>query len=179
MGTNATYNKVNDIIDLDRQDLVDLCMLLANTHDYHGETQEVAGVAVEWLMQNGIDSYVQPITETSANAVGVLHGAGNGTGLVMNAHLDAGGPPPLDAPEGELKMRGAWVEGEMLYGKGLINDKAQLCAEMIAARAIKKAGVQLKGDLTVIGVDYETGEASVDDRQGSAIRGSDLAPGGR
>ena len=166
MGTNATYDKVTDIIDQDRQDLVDLCMLLANTPDYHGETREVAGVTVEWLTQNGIESYVQSITETSANAIGILHGASNGTSLVLNAHLDAGGPPPHDAPEGELKMRGAWVEGETLYGKGLINDKAQLCAEMIAARAIKKADVRLKGDLTVIGVDHETGEASVDDRQG-------------
>ena len=166
MGTNATYDKVADIIDQDRQDLVDLCMLLGNTHDYHGEEREVAGVVVDWLTKNGIESYVQPITETSANAVGVIHGTSDGTSLVLNAHLDAGGAPPPDAPASEWKMRGAWVEGEMVYGKGLINDKAQLCAEMIAARAIKKAGIQLQGDLTVIGVAYETGAASVDEKQG-------------
>ncbi len=166
MGTNATFDKVIDTIDQDRQDLIDLCMLLGNTHDYHGEEMEVAGVVVDWLKQNGIQGYVQPITETSANAVGVLPGTSDGTSLILNAHLDAGGPPPSDAPESEWKMRGAWVDGEMLFGKGLINDKAQLCAEMIAARAIARAGVKLKGDLTVIGVAYETGEASVDDRQG-------------
>ena len=43
-------------------------------------------------------------------------------------------------------MAGSWLDGEMLYGSGLINDKAQLCAEMIAARAIKKAGARLEGD---------------------------------
>jgi acetylornithine deacetylase/succinyl-diaminopimelate desuccinylase-like protein len=166
MDTKAIYDKVIGIIDQDRQDLIDLCMLLGNTHDYHGEEMEVAGVAVSWLKENGIQAQVQPITETSANAVGFLPGASNGTSLIFNAHLDAGGPPPPDAPESEWKMRSAWVEGDMLYGKGLINDKAQLCAEMIAARAILNAGIKLQGDLTIVGVASETGEASVDDKQG-------------
>ena len=66
----------------------------------------------------------------------------------------------------EFSMRGAWVEGELLFGKGVINDKAQLCAGMVAARAIKRSGIRLKGDLMITGVDFETGEPSVNERQG-------------
>ena len=166
MGTNAMYDKVIGIIDQDRQDLIDLCMLLGNTQDYAGDLMPCAEAVVEWFTQSGIDAYIQPITETSANAIGVLPGASDGTNLILNAHMDAGRPLPADAGEKERRMQGSWLEGEMLYGSGLINDKAQLCAEMIAARAIKKARVRLRGNLTVIGVDYETGEPSVDGKQG-------------
>jgi acetylornithine deacetylase/succinyl-diaminopimelate desuccinylase-like protein len=37
---------------------------------------------------------------------------------------------------------------------------------MIAASAIKKVGVRLKGDLTITGVAFETGTPSVDEYQG-------------
>ena len=53
MDTNNIYDKVIGIIDQDRQDLLDLCMLLGNTHDYHGEEMEVAGVTANWLKENG------------------------------------------------------------------------------------------------------------------------------
>jgi len=54
----------------------------------------------------------------------------------------------------------------MLFGKGMINDKAQLCAFMIALRAIKESGVKLKGDLTLTAVAFETGNPSVGQFQG-------------
>ena len=54
----------------------------------------------------------------------------------------------------------------MLFGKGMINDKAQLCAFMIAMRAIKEAGVKLKGDLILTAVAFETGNPSLGQFQG-------------
>ena len=65
--------------------------------------------------------------------------------LIFNAHLDTG-PSCRNASADAKKLETAWVEGDMLFGKGMINDKAQLCAFMIAMSALKRAGVQLKGD---------------------------------
>jgi acetylornithine deacetylase/succinyl-diaminopimelate desuccinylase-like protein len=48
----------------------------------------------------------------------------------------------------------------------VINDKAQLCAFMIAARAIKRASIRLRGDLTITAVAFETGAPSIDEHQG-------------
>src|SRR5437870_12536506 len=48
----------------------------------------------------------------------------------------------------------------------MINDKAQLCAFMIAMRAIKEAGVKLKGDLILTAVAFETGNPSLGQFQG-------------
>lgn len=42
---------------------------------------------------------------------------------------------------------------------------------MIAARALEKSGVKLKGDLTIAAVVFETGAASVDEFQGSRYPG--------
>jgi acetylornithine deacetylase/succinyl-diaminopimelate desuccinylase-like protein len=162
----AIHDKLIATVQANRKDLVDLCLDLGNTPDVHGKVRPIADKVVAWFKGNGIDAYVQPITEESANAIAVLPGEGGGPSLIFNAHMDAGGPPSPDMAESEFKMRGAWVEGELLFGKGLINDKAQLCAGMIAARAIKKAGIRLKGDLIITGVDFETGEASVNERQG-------------
>ena len=88
----------------------------------------------------------------------------------QKSHLERsyGHGPELgpDAIDDEKKLETAWVEREMLFGKGMINDKAQLCAFMIAMRAIKEAGVKLKGDLILTAVAFETGNPSLGQFQG-------------
>lgn len=166
MARASIEEKLIAAVEADRKDLVDLCLDLGNMPDIHGKIRPLADKVVGWFKELGIQAYVQPITDESANAIAVIPGEGGGPSLIFNAHMDAGGPPSPDMAESEFSMRGAWVEGELLFGKGVINDKAQLCAGMIAARAIKRTGICLKGDLIITGVDFETGEASVNERQG-------------
>lgn len=154
------------MIDADREDLVELCLHLGNTPSPHGKERNVGEEVVAWLRKNGMDAGLQSITEQSVNAVGTIPGTGNGTSLILNAHMDTGKELGPEATEAERKIEGAWVEGDLIFGKGVINDKAQLCAFMIAARAIKRAGFRLKGDLTITGVAFETGAPSVDEHQG-------------
>ena len=158
--------RLKEIIDGDRQDLIQLCLELGNIPSPHAQERALGEAVVGWLTQNGIESYLQWITDESVNAVGVIPGAGGGSSLILNAHMDTGPELPADASETDVRMEGAWVDGDLVFGKGLINDKAQLCAFMIAARAFKKAGIVLRGDLYVTGVAFETGEPSVDDTQG-------------
>lgn len=155
------------VIEEDEADLVQLCLRLANTPSPHGKERELGETVVEWLRTNGIEAYLQWITDQSVNAVGVISGTGRGgSSLILNAHMDTGPELGPEASEADRKMEGGWVDGDLLFGQGLINDKAQLCAFMVAARAIKKAGVQLQGPLTITGVAFETGEPSVDETQG-------------
>lgn len=166
MVATSTADRVSRIVAEDRQDLIDLCLLVGNLPDYAGHTIQVGEAVVDWLKAADIRAYLQHITPEAVNAIGQIRGSGGGKSLILNAHMDAGEAPPHDAPESEIRMRGTWVEGNTVYGKGMINDKAQLCAEMIAMRALKKAGVNLKGTLTLMGVDFETGAPSVDETQG-------------
>lgn len=148
-----------EIIEKEREELVRLCLELGNTPSPNGKERRVAEKVVAWFKENKIDGFLQPITEESCNAVGILHGNGGGTSLILDAHIDTTGP--------DLRPDvSAWVEGDLIFGHGVINDKAQLCAFMIAAKAIKNAGIQLKGDLAIAGVAFETGKPSVDEFQG-------------
>lgn len=157
---------IQQIIEEDRQGLIELCLLLGRTPSPHGQEREVAGIVAEWFSANSIESWLQPITETSANALGRISGASHGPSLIMNAHLDVGKPLPEDAPERLQRIYDAWVDDELIYGKGVINDKGQLAAFMVAARALLKAGISLAGDLIIAGVAFETGDPSVGTRQG-------------
>ena len=144
----------------DSQDLIDLCLAIGNLPDYSGHERASGDAVAKWLQDAGIDAWLQHISADSVNAVGVLRGGPGrertGRSLIFNAHLDTQGSVPAGGEETVQQVRGAWIEGDLLYGQGLANDKAQLAAEMLAMRAIKKAGVQLCADLFVTGVAQET-----------------------
>jgi acetylornithine deacetylase/succinyl-diaminopimelate desuccinylase-like protein len=166
MEQSPTFERVSKIIEQGRGELVDLCLQLGNTPSPHGQ-EKVAGQAVlDWLKQYQIDGQLQFITERSVNAVATISGSGEGKSLIFNAHLDTGPELPANASDDAKKLETAWTEGDMLFGKGMINDKAQLCAFMVAMSALKRAGVQLKGDLTLTAVASETGNPSIDEFQG-------------
>ncbi|MGH7826612.1 MAG: M20 family metallopeptidase [Candidatus Binatia bacterium] len=166
MERNKIYDQVINQIERDPAELVNLCLQLGNTASPHGRERNVGEKVLAWLKANGIEGSLQFITEESVNAVAKISGCGNGPSLILNAHLDTGPELPPEASEAAKKIESAWVDGDLIFGKGVINDKAQLCAFMIAASAIKKTGVRLKGDLTITGVAFETGTPSVDEFQG-------------
>ena len=44
------------------------------------------------------------------------------------------------------------VENETLYGEGVVNDKGPMAAFLMAAKAVKAAGLPLRGDLLLSAV---------------------------
>jgi acetylornithine deacetylase/succinyl-diaminopimelate desuccinylase-like protein len=170
----ATHARALEIIAADRQDLVDLCLHLGNTPSIHGRERPLAEWIRGWLEAHGITAWLQLITEESANVVGRIPGTADGTSLIFDAHLDTGPPLAPDATERERRIDGAWVEDGLIYGTGVINDKGQMAAFMIAARALLKAGIRLRGDLTLAGVAFETGHPSLGEQQGINYPGEGL-----
>ena len=161
MAESKPGERVIEIIDGERQELIDLCLRLGNARDYAGDEREVAEAVEAWLAQAGIETRLQRISETSVNAVGILRGTGDRSGgarsLILNAHMDTQGATPAAGAEEEQRLRGAREQGGLLYGNGLANDKAQLAAQMIVMRAIVRAGLRLGETLYVTGVAQETG----------------------
>jgi acetylornithine deacetylase/succinyl-diaminopimelate desuccinylase-like protein len=149
-----------DAIDGARQDLVDLCLDLGNLPDYSGEERAVGEAVVDWLKVDGIEAWLQHMSATSVNAVGVVRGSGDrdggGRSLILNAHMDTQGARPAGGEPAERELRGARAENGFLYGRGLANDKAQVAAQLVAVRAIVRAGVALKEDLFVAATGQET-----------------------
>ena len=63
----------------------------------------------------------------------------------------------------------AWIDGDELVGEGVVNDKGPMAAFLIAAKAVKAAGVALKGDLLVSAVVGETSHEPSDGPPGEII----------
>ena len=107
-GMDDAAQRLKEIIDEDRQDLIQLCLELGNIPSPHAQERALGEAVVGWLTQNGIESYLQWITDESVNAVGVIRGAGGGSSLILNAHMDTGA----------LKKAGVVLRGD-LYVTGV------------------------------------------------------------
>jgi acetylornithine deacetylase len=89
--------------------------------------------------------------EGRPNVVGILAGAGDGPSLILNDHLDT-------YPAGDWS---AWTmtgghpfrptrHGDRLFARGTSDTRGNLACTLLAARAIREAGVQLKGTLKCV-----------------------------
>ena len=93
------------------------------------------------------------------NVAGKIKGSGGGRSLLFDGHIDT-------VPAGNERL---WkhhplsgdLEDGKIYGRGACDMKAGLAAAIMAVDSIRKSGIRLKGDLTLISVvDEERGEGN-------------------
>lgn len=151
---------------IDREELISLALDLANIDSPSGQEKPVSDFALQWLTDNGIRAFQLGLVPDRPNVVGRVPGSGGGLDLIFNAHMDvAWGPQErrwMHDPDNPF-YTSAWRDGDTLTGNGLVNDKGPLACTLIAAKAIKKAGAPLLGDLIVTGVCGEIGQEPVDE----------------
>jgi acetylornithine deacetylase/succinyl-diaminopimelate desuccinylase-like protein len=151
---------------IDEKELVDLATTLGGITAPSGHEQPMADFVEDWLKRQGFHCFQQNLCEGRSNTVGFLRGKGNGKTLIFNSHLDSDmGLPPL--PGGPIppgpKIR---IEGRRIFGKTVQNDRGPMAAFMIAAKAIKEAGVAMRGDIIMTMVVGEIGMGPIDEFQG-------------
>jgi acetylornithine deacetylase/succinyl-diaminopimelate desuccinylase-like protein len=170
----AAFAKVRD--QLDQRELVELCLQFGNIESGYGEEGEVGQFLYDWLDAEDLRPTKVGLVEHRFNVAGVLEG-GEGPSLALNSHLDTGrsrhNPWVLRDPDKEW-YHSAWVDGDMIVGDGVINDKGPLAAFLLAARAIRDAGIELEGDLQLTGVCGEIGQEPVDEFQGVDYQSKDI-----
>ena len=166
--------KVLEAIDAEREELAELVLRLANTYGPVGQEINTAREVDAWYREHGIESQLLPLVGERANAVGRIRGVGTGKSLLFNAHLDT----EASGPDYDLLMQvpdpnrvGARREGDRIFGHTALNDRHAHALFMIAARAIKRSGIELQGDLVLTSVCGETGQAPVDEYQGLNYEG--------
>ncbi len=108
-----------------------------------GESKIAAFVA-SWLAAEGLAVQVVEPVPGRASVIGVLAGAGGGTSLMLNAHMDTVGAGGMKDPFAPVVREGR------VYGRGAYDMKGSLAAIMIAAREAKK--LKLHGDVIVAAV---------------------------
>ncbi len=164
---------------LDRDELAQLACDLVNIPSPTGQEKAIAEFILDWYETNGLKAIRQEVEKDRPNAVGILKGQGNGLSLMFNGHLDTsftGTDEDLrivSKLEPESELRGSIGDGKV-YGLGISNMKGGVASFMMAAKAIKKSGIQLKGDLILTGVVGEISRTPIGPFQTQAYRGEGI-----
>jgi succinyl-diaminopimelate desuccinylase len=109
-----------------------------------------AGVAESvrsWLTKEGLSVEVQDVAPDRPNIIGSLGEKGDGRSLLLEGHTDV----VTEGDEAEWShppFAAELVDGR-IYGRGAADMKGGLAAAMIAAAAIRRSGVSLRGRLVV------------------------------
>ncbi len=129
----------------------------------------VAAFVENWLRREGFQVEVQNVAPGRPNVLGWIGEKAPGTrSLLLEGHTDVvteGNPADWSWPPFGAEL----VDGR-IYGRGTADMKAGLAAAMIAAAAVKRAGVTPRGKLVVGAlVDEEGGMIGVRHLVGTAI----------
>lgn len=159
------------------EELVQLAVTMGNIYSPTGQEQGMAAFVYDWMDKNGFEPRLIGQTKERANVLGRYRGRGNGLALTFNSHMDVTlGKNEiwrLKVPDQKIYYQ-AWVEGDTVFGNGVVNDKGPMAAWMIAVKALREAGVNLKGDVLMSAVIGEIGYEPVDEFTGMAYAGKDL-----
>ena len=166
MKVDARAQKVFDKIDVD--ELVKVALDLGNIDSPTGSEGPVGEYVYAWLRRQGFEAKKIALVPDRPNVLGSLPGTSFGKSLVFNSHMDT----TIHKDEwwttrraADAVFHSAWREGDTLIGNGVCNDKGPMATFLLAAKAIKDAGVKLKGDLLLMAVVGEIGVEPVDEFQ--------------
>jgi acetylornithine deacetylase len=109
-----------------------------------GGESKIAAFVAAWLAAEGLAVQVVEPVPGRASVIGVLAGAGGGTSLMLNAHIDTVGAGGMKNPFVPVVREGR------VYGRGAYDMKGSLAAIMITAREAKK--LKLHGDVIIAAV---------------------------
>lgn len=162
---------------IDSKEVVDLALALGNIDSPTGSEGPAGEFVYEWLGKNGFAPKRYALIPERFNVAAWIDGSGGGYSLIFNAHLDTtlrsdavwSARDPRDA-----LYHSAWVEGDSIYGDGVVNDKGPMAAFLVAAKAIKASGYPLKGDLIVSAVAGEISREPIEEWQGPMYLSKDL-----
>jgi acetylornithine deacetylase len=157
---------------IDRHRLVDLALRLVSTPSFTGSEQAAAELMRGILDGAGLQTQWQQVEDGRANVLGTWAGAGGGPTLMFNGHLDtsySGREPWLQGIPG-FQPEGFERDGR-IYGLGISNMKGALACYVEAVRALRDAGVRLRGDVLIAAVAGEIEKTQQGDAQGAEYRG--------
>jgi acetylornithine deacetylase len=159
-------------MNVDRDRLVETASRMIGVHSFTGDEQRMAELMISLYDELGLQTQWQQVEDGRANALGNWRGAGGGKSLMFNGHMDtsySGREPWLRNVPGFQPQ--PFVEDGRLYGLGISNMKGALACYVEAVRALRDAGVRLKGDVLIAAVCGEIEKTQYGDARGAEYRG--------
>ena len=157
---------------VDRERLVDTASQMVNVHSFTGDEQRMADLMVATFDGMGLHVQWQQVEDGRANTLGTWSGAGGGSSLMFNGHMDtsySGREPWLRGVPGFQPS--AFQRDGRLYGLGISNMKGALACYVEAVRALQDSGMRLRGDVLIAAVSGEIEKTQQGDAQGAEYRG--------
>lgn len=148
------------LLDGQREAIASLCLELGNLPDQCGEELAVAEALSASYAAAGLSPRLQYLSNSSANVIASWAGRPASPArrtLILNSHLDTEGGTPAEATQSGPRLRGTWRQEDLLIGKGLVNAKAHLVAQLYAVRALAESGFEPAGEVILTGTAQETG----------------------
>ena len=151
------------------RDLVELALHITSVPAPPGGEGEGAEVIYQWLADEGFAPRRVGLFEDRFNVFAEVPAQGHGPALAFNSHIDTWMHPEdhliwRDPAQPDFHV--GREEGDLLIGNPVVNDKGPMAAWLLAAKAIRDAGVTLVGPLYLTAVPGEIGQEPVDEFQG-------------
>jgi len=157
---------------IDGERLVEWASRAISVPSFTGSEQAMAELMRDTFADMGLRVQWQQVEEGRANVLGIREGAGGGSSLMFNGHMDtsySGREPWLAHVPGFQPA--PFVEDGRLYGLGISNMKGALACYVEALRALADAGIRLRGDVLVAAVCGEIEKTQWAEAQGAQYRG--------
>ncbi|HEY2653784.1 MAG TPA: M20/M25/M40 family metallo-hydrolase [Solirubrobacteraceae bacterium] len=135
---------------VDEDRLVETACAYVSTPSPTGSEQAMAETVRNRFQDVGLAVAWQEVEAGRPNVLGTLEGAGGGPTLMFNGHMDtsySGREPHLRGIVGFQPH--AIVKDGRIYGLGISNMKGALACYLEAVRAVRDAGVSLRGDVVI------------------------------
>jgi acetylornithine deacetylase/succinyl-diaminopimelate desuccinylase-like protein len=169
LDTTDLQGKLDSLIDRDelKQMLIDLVGIPSPT----GKEEACARYLGQRFAELGMEIKYQDMEPGRPNVIATLRGTGGGPSLMFNGHMDTTQVGDEDGLQLGNKNQAGMLDDDWLYGNGCSNMKSAFPAYWGAIKALKEAGVKLRGDIVMTGVVGEIEKAPIDQYQGCEFRG--------
>ncbi|MDB5393111.1 MAG: peptidase [Rhodospirillales bacterium] len=181
----ATYDRADvEAISaaVDRDELVKLVLDLCNIPAPVGEGGRSGQFVYDWMAREGFRPRKSGLVTERFNVIGSYGGRGDGPNLLFTSHLDT--ESPLYHSDDRYSLRpetvadpqwlSAWLEGETFFGHAVGNDRGPMACFLMAAKALKKAGIDLSGTLYLTACPGEIGPEPAEENQGPSFLGKEV-----
>jgi len=169
---------------IDRDELVELALELGNIPSRSREEAASAQFVYDWMEREGFQPRRVGATPERPNIIGEYGGAGTGPNLLFTAHLDTESPSG-NISQDKFRYREStlrdpewnqcWLDEDgRLRGYPISNDRGPMSCFLIAAKALRKAGIGLAGKTWLTACPGEIGPEPIEEFSGIDYLGKDI-----
>lgn len=165
MNEKSFLDKLLRVLRKKEHETIDFLQLLVKTSSISGDEEQVQQIIKDRLERLDLQiDFWEPKTEElkshpaskeshpkkegykhRPNMVGILKGTGEGKSIILNGHADV--VPTGNPRHWRFNPWSAHIENGFLYGRGSVDMKGGLAAQIMAMESIVEADLRLKGDV--------------------------------